>query len=116
MSGWEDLKNDAGKIASKAAVKAGEITDAAASRIKLQGYKLRLCEEYEKLGRLVYKAHKNGADAFAGAADVLSEIDRLRSAIKKIEDETNARKEAHASANASSDDIKGDGFGAAEQV
>lgn len=98
MSGWEEFKNDAGKIASKAAVKAGELTDAAAACIKLQGMKLRLCEEYEKLGRLTYKAKKSGNDTSA-SAEVISEIDKLCSAIKKIENDAAARKEANAASS-----------------
>jgi hypothetical protein len=114
MSGWEDFKNDAGKIASKAAVKAGELTDAAAARIKLQGLRLHLCEEYEKLGRLAYKAQKDGGDITTAAVDVIAEIDKLRAAVKKIEDDIKARRDAR-TAPGESDDTPADDTGKPEQ-
>ena len=51
MSGWNEFKADASKLASKVAVKTGELADAASAQLKLQGLRLRLCEEYEKSGR-----------------------------------------------------------------
>lgn len=114
MSGWEDFKNDAGKIASKAAVKAGELTDAAAARIKLQGLRLHLCEEYEKLGRLAYKAHKDGTDITIAASDVIAEIDKLRATIKKIENDIKTRRDAR-TASGEGDDTPADDAGKPEQ-
>ena len=107
MSGWEEFKNDASKIVSKAAVKARELTDAAASCLKLQGMKLRLCEEYEKLGRLTYKAEKNGTDTSA-CAEVIRGIDNLRTAIKKIENDTAARREEHEASGSRNDETTAD--------
>jgi hypothetical protein len=93
VSGWEEFKSGAGKIASKAACRVGELADAAAARIKLQGVKLRLCEEYEKLGRLTYRSCKQGTPTDAAEA-VIAEIDRLRARIKKLECEIKAEKKA----------------------
>lgn len=96
MAGWEDFKSDAGKIVSKAAVKAGEITDAMAASVRLQGIKLRLCEEYEKLGRLTYRANRGKIDTSADAEGVSAEIDRLRSEMREAERDIKARREASA--------------------
>ncbi len=93
MSGWEEFKSDAGKVASKAVNKVGELADAAAARIKLQGAKLRLCEAYEKLGRLTYKSYKQGTDS-EGTEAVIAEIDRLRTRIKKLENRIKAENKA----------------------
>ena len=83
MSSWEDFKNDASKVASKAAVKTGELADAAALKIKLQGLKRRLCEEYEKLGRLTYKASRT--DEQVDCESQLAVIDSLRQELKDLE-------------------------------
>ena len=93
MSSWNDFKADAGKFASKAAVKAGEFTDAATSHLKLQGLKLRLCEEFEKLGKIKYVEIKTGKVS-ENEADILNNIDTLRRKIKKLETEIEARRAA----------------------
>ncbi len=90
MSTWDEIKSDAGKVASKVAVKTGEIADAAAARVKLQAYKLRLCEEYEKLGRLTYRAAKTGEEQDVG--EVMGRIDRLNRACERIRTELAAKK------------------------
>ncbi len=95
MSGWEDFKTDATKIASKAALKAGEVADAATARLRIQGIKLRLCEEYEKLGRLVYKSQKENSENPEKSSIIIAQIDKLRAEKKKIENEIKTRKEAH---------------------
>lgn len=105
MSSWNDFKTDAGKFASKAAVKAGELTDVATSHLKLQGLKLRLCEEYEKLGKIKYVEVKTGKTA-ENEADIIKAIDTLRRRIKKLEAEIEARRAAREEAKEASE---GDG-------
>lgn len=94
MSGWEEFKNDAGKIISKAAVKAGEITDAATARIKLEALRLKLCEEYEKLGRLTYKARRESVDLQKQTDEIIFAIDKLRADVRRAQKDINARREA----------------------
>ena len=94
MSGWEEFKSDAGKLLSKAAVKAGEITDAAAARIKLQSLRLKLCEEYEKLGRLVYRANRESLDLSDKINEVTVAVDKLRAEIRRAQRDIDSRKEA----------------------
>ena len=93
MSGWNEFKADASKLASKVAVKTGELADAASSQLKLQGLRLRLCEKYEKLGRLTYKAEKRTEeDEPIDLAPQIAEIDRIRQEIRALKKEINSKK------------------------
>ena len=85
MSGWNEFKADASKVASKVATKTGEMADAATARIKLQSLKLKLCEEYEKLGRLTYKSAKS--DEVTDTAEQIAKIDALRDEIQKLKND-----------------------------
>ena len=89
MSSWNEFKADASKVASKVATKTGEIADTAAAHIKLQTLKLRLCEEYEKLGRLTYKSAKT--DEITDPAEQIAKIDALRDEIQHIKDEIQSK-------------------------
>lgn len=92
MSGWNEFKADASKLASKVAVKTGEIADAATLQLKLQGLKLKLCEEYEKLGRLTYKAAKRTEeDEVVDASSQIAQIDSIRDEIGKIKAQINKK-------------------------
>ena len=85
MSSWNDFKADASKLASKVAVKTGEIADAATAQIKLHRLKLELCEQYEKLGRLTYKAAKaTEGDEPVDTDAQIAEIDALIEKIKAL--------------------------------
>ena len=84
MSSWNEFKTDASKVASKVATKTGEIADTATMHIKLQTLKLKLCEEYEKLGRLTYKSAKT--DETVDTAEQIAKIDALRDEIQKLQD------------------------------
>ena len=93
MSGWNEFKADASKLASKVAVKTGELADAASAQLRLQGLRLRLCEEYEKLGRLTYKAEKRTKeDEPIDLAPQIAEIDRIREEIHALKEEINSKK------------------------
>lgn len=94
MSSWNEFKADASKLASKVAVKTGEIADAATIQLKLQGLKLRLCEQYEKLGRLTYKAAKISEEDEPVDVDAqIAEIDRIKSDIKTLQEQINNKKQ-----------------------
>lgn len=85
MSGWKDFKKDASKLASKVAAKTGEIADAATLELKYQGLKLRLCEQYEKLGRLTYEAmHTAEGEEAPDTALCIAEIDRIQKQMRDI--------------------------------
>ncbi len=93
MSSWNEFKADASKLASKVAVKTGEIADAATAQLKLQGLKLRLCEQYEKLGRITYKAAKRSEDDDPIDTDAqIAEIDALTQEIKALKKQIEDRK------------------------
>lgn len=91
---WDEFKNDAGKVASKVAVKTGELADAASARVRQQTLKLRLCEEYEKLGRITYRNVKSGRCDNTDAS--IAEIDRIKADMEKIKADIAAKKQARA--------------------
>ena len=54
MANWEKFRENMGRTANKAAVKAGELGDSMKLRYKLHRAKGELTELYEKLGRITY--------------------------------------------------------------
>lgn len=100
MSSWDEIKTDASKLASKVAQKTGELADIAALRLRQQSLKLKLCEEYEKLGRLTYKAARTTAPHDTDLSDTpdcdctaeLEAIDSLLSQLAELEARINAKK------------------------
>lgn len=83
MSSWEEFKTDASKLASKVATKTGELADAAAMQVRRQTIKLRLCEEYERLGRLTYASARGNAEQ-PDCTAVLEAIDELRRQLDEL--------------------------------
>lgn len=91
MANWNEIKVDASKVASKVAVKTGEIADITATRIRLQSLKLKLCEEYEALGRLTYKSVKTKQSA--DTQDRIAKIDAIRLEMKQLKNKLEALKQ-----------------------
>ena len=91
MAKWDEIKTDASKVASKVAAKTGELADATAARIRLQSLKLKLCEEYEKLGKLTYKSVKTSKET--GTEQQIAKIDAIRLEMKQIKDKLEALKQ-----------------------
>lgn len=83
MSSWEEFKADASKIASKVATKTGELADAAAIQVRRQTIKLRLSEQYERLGRLTYAAARS-TDEQPDCTAVLEAIDELHRQLDEL--------------------------------
>ncbi|MBE6654835.1 MAG: hypothetical protein E7608_05195 [Ruminococcaceae bacterium] len=93
---WNEFLAGAKKAFNKAAVKVGDIADTAADSIKIETLKLKLCEKYEQLGKIVYEEMTSPA-AVANAekaADKAAEIDALHAQINALKEKINKRKEA----------------------
>ncbi len=92
---WNEFLAGAKKAFNKAAVKVGDFADTAADSIKIETLKLKLCEKYEQLGKIVYEemtssASNPNADK---AADKAAEIDALHAQINALKERINKRKD-----------------------
>ena len=84
MATWEDFVSGAKKTFNKAAVKAGEVADCAAESIKIESLKIKLCEKYEELGRIVYEEVKSSKTNAARVGEKAAEIDALLAQIEEL--------------------------------
>ena len=57
----------------------------------MQSLKLKLCEEYEKLGKLTYKSVKTSKET--GTEQQIAKIDAIRLEMKQIKDKLEALKQ-----------------------
>lgn len=92
---WNEFLTGAKKAFNKAAVKVGDFADTAADSIKIETLKLKLCEKYEQLGKIVYEEMTSPA-AVANAekaADKATEIDALHAQINALKERINKRKD-----------------------
>ncbi len=81
---WKDFCAGVNKVAGKAAVKLEEFSDSAAKYMREKSLDVKLCEAYEKLGRLYY-AQLNGQPSKADKIHAcMEEIDNLRAQIADI--------------------------------
>jgi uncharacterized protein YoxC len=75
---WKEFCSSLNKVANKAAVKIEELSDSAQLHIKAKSIDVKLCEAFEKLGKLYY----GQLDGEVGKADdidaCVKEIDRLK--------------------------------------
>ncbi len=93
---WNEFLAGAKKAFNKAAVKVGDFADTAADSIKIETLKLKLCEKYEQLGKIVYE-EMTSPTAVANAekaADKATEIDALHAQINALKERINKRKDA----------------------
>ncbi len=100
MSNWDEFLSSAKKAFSKAAVKVNDFADTAADSIKIESLKLKLCEKYEQLGKIVYEemnAEVENPNA-QKAAEKAAEIDALHAQIASLKERINKRKSEQASA------------------
>ena len=81
---WKEFCAGINKVANKAAVKIEELSDSASLYVKVKSLEVKLCEAYEKLGRLYYAQ----LDGEIGKADDIDEcvktIDRLKNEIHEM--------------------------------
>ena len=75
MSKWNDFCTTVGKYANRAVKKTEELADTASVHIKLKNLDVKLCEEYEKLGRLAYKKLKD--ESWSGAEEIAACLETI---------------------------------------
>lgn len=93
---WNEFLAGAKKAFNKAAVKVGDLADTAADSIKIETLKLKLCEKYEQLGKIVYEEMTSAkSDPNADkVADKAADIDALHAQINALKERINQRKDA----------------------
>lgn len=94
MSTWDEFLSSAKKAFNKAAVKVNDFADTAADSIKIESLKLKLCEKYEQLGKIVYNEMKSDAEVASAekAAEKATEIDAIHAEIAVLKERINKRK------------------------
>ncbi len=89
---WKEFCASLNKVANKAAVKIEELSDTAQLHIKAKSIDVKLCEAFEKLGRLYY----GQLDGEVGKADdidaCVKEIDRLKRELNDINEQIEQNK------------------------
>ena len=84
MSILYDFCKKARYVAEKAAEKTGEAIETAAFALKKKALEMRLDEQYEKLGELLYRRFKSGEDAGEEEAAVMAVIEELLAKIEAL--------------------------------
>lgn len=98
---WKEFCASINKVANKAAIKIEELSDTASLHVKAKSLDVKLCEAYEKLGRLYYE-QLDGAVAKGAEIDgQVCEIDRLKKELEEInaQIEQNRKKNSEGTAN-----------------
>ena len=85
MSEFNRFCSAAKRTAGKITTKAGELADLAALKLKIKGLQLRIDEQYEKLGELVYRDLHTEDDLEAEKLAVIAAIDGLFDQLSELE-------------------------------
>lgn len=86
MSEFDKFCSAAKKTAGTIATKAGEMVDHAATKLKIKGLQLRMDEQYETLGKLVYRALRTGENTEEERNKAVAEIDALNEKIAALKE------------------------------
>ena len=81
-------------VAEKTLEKTGEIVENAALGIKIKAVEMRLDEQYEKLGALLYRRFRNGEEGGDEEAAIIAAIDELLAKLEKLKNGDAAEEEA----------------------
>lgn len=92
MSEWNKFCTTAKKTAETIASKTGEVVDHAATKLKIKGLELRKDEQYETLGRLVYRSLRTGEDTEEERNQAVAEIDALNEKITALKEKCSSEK------------------------
>ena len=84
MANWDTFYDSVSRTASKAATKAGELTDVMKLKYKLHQTKAELRETYEKIGRLTYDQLHFNHDRSAEIEKLLPKISKLHDRIRRL--------------------------------
>jgi hypothetical protein len=103
MASWDSFVSGAKKTFNKAAVKAGEVADCAAESIKIESLKIKLCEKYEELGRVVYEEMKAEKSDAGKVSEKTAEIDALIAQIEELKAKKKNKKNGEAKAEEKKD-------------
>lgn len=87
MSCLHDFYKKARYVAEKALEKTGEIMKDAALGIKIKAVEMRLDEQYEKLGALLYRRFQNGEESGEEEAAIIAAIDELLARLDALKKE-----------------------------
>lgn len=85
MSDFNRFCSAAKRTAGKITTKAGELADLAALKLKIKGLQLRIDEQYERLGELVYRDLHTEEDLEAEKLSVIAAIDGLFDQLSELE-------------------------------
>lgn len=106
---WKDFCASINKVANKAAVKIEELSDSAALHVKAKSLDVKLCEAYERLGRLYYEQLGGQVGRAADIDHEVEQIDRLKAELADIQAQiAQNKKKGEESDNASSTETTGD--------
>ena len=100
MSEFNRFCSAAKRTAGKITTKAGELADLAALKLKIKGLQLRIDEQYEKLGELVYRDLHTEDDLEAEKLAVIAAIDGLFDQLSELEGRCSAEPPATETAGA----------------
>ncbi len=84
MANWEKFRENMGRTANRAAVKAGELSDSVKLRYKLHRAKGELTELYEKLGRITYDQLHYSHDHAAEVSELIARITRQQEKVRRL--------------------------------
>jgi hypothetical protein len=84
MSKWSDIRHHVKRVAGKAVVKTGDLSDTASLHVKLARKEAHLSDLYEQFGRVAYQKMKAGSNVDHKMRILLEKIDIVRSEIHSI--------------------------------
>ncbi len=90
---WNNIKSGVERAANKTARKAGELADIASMHFKLKTANAKLCDKFERLGRLTYKQLKTEISRAEEISAVIADIDELRAEIKAMKEKIEKMKQ-----------------------
>ena len=93
VSTLHDFCKKARYVAEKAMEKTSEVVENAAFAIKKKALQMRLDEQYEKLGALLYRRFQNGEETGEEEAAIMTAIDELLQKIEALKNDAQDEEE-----------------------
>ena len=106
MANWEEIVSGAKKTFNKAAVKVNEVADCAADSIRIESLKIKLCERYEELGRIVYEEVRSEKTNAVRVGEKAAEIDELLAEIEALKEKKKTKKCGNAASSEAKEEKK----------
>lgn len=111
---WKEFCASINKVANKAAVKIEEFSDTATLHVKAKSLDVKLCEAYERLGRLYYEQLSGEVGKAADIDREVAEIDRLKKELDEINAQIAQNKNKNGEQTASEETAEPSADGAAQ--